>query len=127
VSRYSEQPAYGPEPTTSALPNGVDAADTVAGPVGVLASRSAQELPWALAVELNRRAPAARPKVSAVVATARPAMGLASRPNNVVMMTSYRCRGAAEPSYTEPVPRWHSGGSCTEQMRRREPPRPFLI
>jgi hypothetical protein len=31
----------------------VDAADTVAGPVGALVTGSAQELLWALAVELN--------------------------------------------------------------------------
>jgi hypothetical protein len=44
VSRYREQPAWSPEPTTSALPKGVDAADTVAGPVGALVTGSAQEL-----------------------------------------------------------------------------------
>ena len=56
VSRYREQPADGPEPTTSTLPNDVDAADTVAGPVGALVTGPAQELLSALAGEVNRRA-----------------------------------------------------------------------
>jgi hypothetical protein len=55
VSRYREHPAWSPEPTTSALPKGVGAADTVAGPVGALVTGSAQELLSlrALAGELN--------------------------------------------------------------------------
>src|SRR5580704_5805193 len=52
VSRYREQPAYGPEPTTSTLPKGDDAADTVAGPAGALVEESLQGLLWALAGEL---------------------------------------------------------------------------
>jgi hypothetical protein len=33
---YNEQPVNLPEPTLSTVPNSVDAADTVAGPVGAL-------------------------------------------------------------------------------------------
>ena len=43
VSRYSEQPALAPEPTTSTLPKDVDAVDTVAGPVGALVTGVVQE------------------------------------------------------------------------------------
>ena len=55
VSRYSEQPALAPEPTTSTLPKCVDAVATVAGPAGALVTGVAhdRELPCALAGELN--------------------------------------------------------------------------
>jgi hypothetical protein len=55
VSTYREQPALAPEPTISTLPKDVDAADTVAGPVGALVTGVAHEgeLTWALTDELN--------------------------------------------------------------------------
>jgi hypothetical protein len=77
VSRYREQPAYAPEPTTSVLPNGVDAADTDAGPVGTPDTESAQELLAALAGELNARATATRPSVNTATVAA-PATDLPS-------------------------------------------------
>jgi hypothetical protein len=40
---YSEQPALAPEPTISTLPKAVDAADTVAGPVGAVVTGVAHE------------------------------------------------------------------------------------
>ena len=55
VSMYREQPALAPEPTISTLPKDVDAADTVAGPVGALVTGVVQErgAAWALTGELN--------------------------------------------------------------------------
>ena len=43
MSRYSEQPALAPEPTTSTLPKCVDAVATVAGPAGALVTGVAQD------------------------------------------------------------------------------------
>src|SRR5262249_27205386 len=70
VSRYREQPAYAPEPTTSTLPYGDDAAPTVAGPVGALVNGSEQRLVAALAGELKCEAPATRPRASTSMAIA---------------------------------------------------------
>src|ERR1039457_535083 len=55
VRTYREHPALAPEPTISTLPKGVDAVDTVAGPVGALVTGVAQEgeLPCALTRELS--------------------------------------------------------------------------
>ncbi len=75
VSRYSEHPAYAPEPTTSTLPYLVDVAETVAGPVGALVMESAHELVAACAAGVDRRAATARPRTSAAIA--RAATGLA--------------------------------------------------
>jgi hypothetical protein len=50
VNTYSEQPALAPEPTISPLPKGVDAVETVAGPIGALVTGVAQEGAPALAL-----------------------------------------------------------------------------
>src|SRR3954470_4122388 len=75
VSRYSEQPLYTPEPTTSTLPYLVDVAETVAGPVGPVVIGSAHELVAACATAVDRRATTAKPRTSAAIA--KPTMGLA--------------------------------------------------